>query len=308
MHAHPYIAPVLDGDPPHDTHASALRTDGMCGAIAYTCFTPQSAEPYASLPLVLVHGAAHTRLIFESWAMFLAARGITVITLDLRGHGQSSMPTGQSVRHVRSAGYLADLRTLITGLDELRAGQFVLLGHSMGGILVQLYARAFPVAGLIVLAAVAPHHALRAMLGLTCRFPRPMLHALHTGLQTAFGSPQGVRTFLLEADAPDERVRIVLDQLTPESTAIVRDIRQFRRQGHRPMQTDHVLFLGGERDTCFLPSHVSQSAQAYGTRAICIPTAPHDLMVAAPPARDAAAETIAGFVRACAEAQPRVAF
>ncbi len=297
-------APVSPDDPEPESvptdPALITITTGMCQGIAYTRFAPRGGHDASPCqPLLLVHGAAHTRRIFDVLALDLAARGLTVITLDLRGHGESPMPDNVSVRTARAADYVADVRTVVTGLAELRDGAFVLLGHSMGGIIAQLYARRFSVAGVIVLASVAPQRTLHAMLDLTCRFPCRMLRAFRQGMDEAFNSPAGVRTFLLEPSAPESRVQPVLAQITAESTAILPDLLHLARLGLRPLQTEHILFLGGSRDVCFRPPYVRQSARDYGTEAVFIPHAPHNLMAAHAVVLDQAARKIERFVQGC---------
>jgi len=96
-------------------------------------------------PMLCLHGgAAHAH-----WFDFVAA-GLTsdyhVRSLDLRGHGDSGWaePPAYSFAH-----YAADVAAAVEALD-LR--DFVLVGHSMGGMVSLLYAGTYPgrVAKLIV--------------------------------------------------------------------------------------------------------------------------------------------------------------
>jgi pimeloyl-ACP methyl ester carboxylesterase len=272
---------------------------GHAGSLIYTRYLPLG-EYDQLLPLVLVHGASHTRSIYHAWAIELADHGIPVYTLDLRGHGDSPMPDGGVVTTARFADYVEDIRTLVLDRDALLgSGNFVLLGHSMGGAIVQLYARQYPVAGLIVLSAPTPHRLLTMPWRAFVTTPFLLLHAVRQGTRSLFASPSRVRALLLEPDADQATVDLVLHQIGDETARFLADGRQLRRLGPRPLQTDRVLFLSGSADRCVLPEMVQRCARELGTEAILIPEGPHDLMVAKAPASQAARAEIVRFVASC---------
>lgn len=75
--------------------------------------------------VVLLHGLASNARIWDGVGSLLAARGITAVALDQRGHGESDRPAG---------GY--DLATSVADLDAvlatLGAARPVVVGHSFG--------------------------------------------------------------------------------------------------------------------------------------------------------------------------------
>lgn len=87
--------------------------------------------------LVLAHGMSEHSGRYEPLGRFLAARGVAVHAMDHRGHGLSGGETGT----VEQFGYFLD--DLSTFLSLVRAeeplGPLVLLGHSMGGLIVAAY-------------------------------------------------------------------------------------------------------------------------------------------------------------------------
>src|SRR5690606_11972663 len=101
------------------------------------------------MPAVLTHGAGLDHTMFDSLAAGLIRNGFRIITWDLRGHGESTLAPGARVA-ARAA--LADLGAL---LDECEVRAAVLVGHALGGNLVQAFARDHPtrVRGAIVLDA-----------------------------------------------------------------------------------------------------------------------------------------------------------
>ena len=84
-------------------------------------------------PLLLVHGYTGARNDFADFVEPLAERGWHVVAPDLRGHGDSSKPAEEG------AYSLAQFSTDLIGLaDALGWERFVLLGHSMGGMVAQV--------------------------------------------------------------------------------------------------------------------------------------------------------------------------
>jgi alpha-beta hydrolase superfamily lysophospholipase len=95
-------------------------------------------EGDARAVVVVVHGYAEHSGRYQHVGEALAARGYAVETLDLRGHGRSE--GDRAIVH-SFARFLADLRRFIARVRERHPGLPVfVLGHSMGGTIVTLYA------------------------------------------------------------------------------------------------------------------------------------------------------------------------
>jgi pimeloyl-ACP methyl ester carboxylesterase len=99
-------------------------------------------------PLLLVHGFCGAKEDFTEWLERLGAEGWHAAAYDQRGHGHSAQPAGEAAF---SLSIFAD--DLMAVVDDLGWDRFVLLGHSMGGMVAQLVALAHPdrVAGLILM-------------------------------------------------------------------------------------------------------------------------------------------------------------
>jgi pimeloyl-ACP methyl ester carboxylesterase len=98
--------------------------------------------------LVFVHGWACNRSFFAPQAEYFSHRH-RVVSIDLRGHGESDKPEGQ----YPIAAYADDIAYLI---EQLGLGKVIAVGHSMGGVVVLQLAAAFPdcVAGIVMIEPV----------------------------------------------------------------------------------------------------------------------------------------------------------
>lgn len=103
-------------------------------------------------PLLMVHGFTGAKEDFGDWWERLAERGWHVVAPDLRGHGASDHPPRTEDYTVGL--FEADLLALV---DDLGWDRFVLLGHSMGGMIGQVVAIEHPgrIDGLVLMDTVA---------------------------------------------------------------------------------------------------------------------------------------------------------
>jgi pimeloyl-ACP methyl ester carboxylesterase len=108
----------------------------------------QSTHP----TVVMEHGAFGCAADWAEVQARLAARGLRSIAYDRAGLGYSD--AGPTPRDGRSI--VADLDALLTALGE--TGPFVLVGHSMGGLMVRLFALTRPqaVVGVVLVDAMTP--------------------------------------------------------------------------------------------------------------------------------------------------------
>ncbi len=110
-------------------------------------------EPRARV--VLVHGFQDAAGSFDPLALAIAADGYEVLSYDQRGFGRTSWISSDGYYHFPD--YVADLDTLLASLSP---SPVVLVGHSMGGTVVTLFAAARPerVSALVLLEGVGPPH------------------------------------------------------------------------------------------------------------------------------------------------------
>jgi pimeloyl-ACP methyl ester carboxylesterase len=112
-------------------------------------------------PLLLVHGFTGAKEDFTEWLDVLAEMGWHAVAPDQRGHGGSSQPTDESAYSFDA--YAADLLGL---LDALGWDRCAVLGHSMGGMVVQTAVLDAPHRFDALVLMDTSHRALRADPGL----------------------------------------------------------------------------------------------------------------------------------------------
>ncbi len=187
---------------PESIHAAIRRTEShIQGATGHLLFRRAWLPPTPQRIIVLVHGYGEHSGRYERTATDLAHSGFAVHAYDQQGHGRS-----HGVRcHVRRFDDLLD--DLEGFVSALRAEQtplpIVVVGHSMGGLLVAAYAsqRNPDVAGVATSGAAlaTPPDLSRARMsmlrGLRWLAPR-LSFASRLDPETLSRDPQVVRAFL----------------------------------------------------------------------------------------------------------------
>lgn len=115
-------------------------------ALTAGCAGPSAPPP---LPVVLVHGAWSEAAVWNRVAAELRARGHAVTAVELPGHGRDTTPPAQ----LTLAGYAQAVQRALPP-----QGPALLVGHSMGGMVISQVAEQAPerVARLVYVAAYLP--------------------------------------------------------------------------------------------------------------------------------------------------------
>ena len=100
-------------------------------------------------PLLFVHGMWHGAWCWENFLPYFACHGYESHALSLRGHGKSDGRTG--IRWYSGAkDYVADVAQVVQSLKMPP----VLVGHSMGGYVIQKYLETHTAPAGILLASI----------------------------------------------------------------------------------------------------------------------------------------------------------
>ncbi len=252
--------------------------------------------PVKPVPLLFVHGAFCGAWIWEAHFLpWFAGRGWEAHAVSLRGHGGSE---GRDRLH----GFgIADYVEDVLAAAERCSAPPLLVGHSMGGMVVQraLVRRAFP--GAVLMASAPPHGLLESTVGLAWRAPSvfqqmSMLVAFGTGAV----DPEAVRRAMFSDAMPLEEARLYEPLLQEESRRVLLDIGGWIPFPPLPDRRIPVAVLGAERDLLFPPDQVRATARAFRTEPVFFPGMGHAMMLE--PGWEAVAGHIEGWVEGWAEA------
>lgn len=243
-----------------------------------------------STPLLFVHGAWHGAWCWdEHFLDYFAQHGFVAHALSLRGHGESE---GRNrLRWTRLAEYVADVAQVAGQLPRSP----VVIGHSMGGAVVQKYLETHSAPAGVLLASVPPAGVLATTLRLARRHPVQFAKVnLTLSLFPLVATPQLAREAFFAADLADDQVLAYAKRLQDESYLGFLDMLALNLPQPRLVKAP-MLVLGAAQDTIFHPGEIDATARAYRTQAVIFPDMAHDMMLDA--GWQAAAERILSWLR-----------
>jgi pimeloyl-ACP methyl ester carboxylesterase len=210
-------------------------------------------------PLLFVHGAFAGAWCWDEYFLpWFSARGYAAHALSLRGHAGSRLEGPLDA--VRIEDYVADTVAAAAQLDRPP----VLIGHSMGAIVVQRAARACKAVGMALLAPVPPQGLSLSMWSLATRDP-PLFLAL--GLMQFAGNKNGVRRvrdYLFSQSVSEGDAMRYLMRMQRESQRAIMDLAWPQRAWIASSVGVPALVLGAERDAFFTRATIEESARLHG--------------------------------------------
>jgi pimeloyl-ACP methyl ester carboxylesterase len=227
------------------------------------------------VPLLFVHGAWHAAWCWdEHFLDYFADKGYRALAVSLRGHGKSPAPKRMQTCSV--ADFVSDVDSVASSLPT----RPVLIGHSMGGFVVQKYLEAHDApAGVLVASMPA-----RGVGGFLLRgMKRHPWHAIRGTITRrslrGYNTPKLAREYFYSPHTPESDVVRYAARLEEEFVGrATRDMALLALPKPERVTTP-LLVLGAECDGCFTQQEILATARAYRTEAEIFPNMGHNMMV-----------------------------
>ncbi len=234
------------------------------------------AKPRLKTPVLFVHGAYTGAWCWEDYFLpYFAEQGIHAFAVSLRGHGRSEG------RQMLAATSLADYVDDVARTVEQLPAPPLLVGHSMGGMVVQKYLeRQVKVPGVVLMASVPPQ-------GLGLPTLRLMLHdpwllwqvSLIQHVDPSYANLETARRMGFSESLSDEELQRHQARFGPESSRAIWDMTVADLVCPWRIERPPMLVLGGEKDALFTQRMVQATARAYGVEAEIFPDMAHMMML-----------------------------
>ncbi len=225
-------------------------------------------------PLLFVHGAYVGAWCWEDHFLpYFAAQGYACYALSLSGHAGSNGHDRLSWLSLRD--YVADLQQVIDTLPHPP----VLIGHSMGGLVIQKYLERSKVPGVVLMASVPPTGILE--MNWWVAMTRPQLFQDLWLVQSGavkMANYGEVRRALFSARLPDSRVARYLERTQAESQRAMIDMSGWDLPV-LPWPRPPALVLGATHDALVPLYSVQTTAIAFGVQAELFPDMAHVMML-----------------------------
>jgi pimeloyl-ACP methyl ester carboxylesterase len=212
------------------------------------------------VPLLFVHGGWHGAWCWDDHFLdFFADAGYRAVAVSLRGHCTS--PTRKPLRSCSITDYIDDVRATADNLG----GRPVLIGHSLGGFVVQRYLENHAAPAAVLVGSVPPQGVLGLALRVWRRHPWISVRAFAGGTLLEFiNTPTLTRDYLFSPHTPQTIVESCMERAGAESIRASAIDPMFRRVKTGRVITP-MLVLGAEHDGFVSMGDVRATARAYRT-------------------------------------------
>jgi pimeloyl-ACP methyl ester carboxylesterase len=226
-------------------------------------------------PLLFIHGMMHGAWCWERFLDYFARHGFAAHAVNLRGHGNSE--GRERLRWTRIADFVEDVAAVARQMPSPP----ILIGHSMGGFVIQKYLERHDAPGAVLLSSPSPAGLWRTVLRIARRRPFAFARTnLTRSLLPVIASPQLAREAFFSADLPVDQLQSHWTRMQDESYRAFLDMVALDLPNPGQAKVP-VLVLGAARDNMLAPGEIEATARAYHTRAEILPEVAHDSMLEA---------------------------
>jgi pimeloyl-ACP methyl ester carboxylesterase len=223
-------------------------------------------------PILLLHGAWHGAWCWEYWLDYFASLGYEVHAFSLPGHGASSRRKPH-INFYTPGDYVSTLAAQIAQVSPTP----VVVGHSMGGAILQKYLESSALPGAVLLATLPASGNLGMMWRLLRRHPIAVLKSLVTlNLYHWVATEELAKDLFLGPAALPADVRRLHERLVRETAVLSQLSFPFAKPG--PIATP-MMVLAGEKDVIFTIAEERATAEKYGADFVVFEGQAHDLIL-----------------------------
>lgn len=226
-------------------------------------------------PLLFVHGAYCAAWVWKEFFFpWYARQGYHCYAVSLRGHGGSE---GRGPVNTWSlADYLADVEQTLQQIPK----DPVLIGHSMGAVVVQklLEKKDFPAA--VLMAPSPPDGLIAPMMQLGMINPG-MMSAVMGGLGGALPG-QAAAEMLFPSQTPELKARYAKEMEGIESVRVGMDMSMGDTVRPRKDMSTPVTVVGAQNDELVPLDQLNRTAKRYGVEPLVVPDISHLMMLDGP--------------------------
>ena len=235
-----------------------------------TCpkFTTFGAMKKPKGTILFVHGVCHASWCWEEFFVpFFEKRGYTCRAISLTGHEPGRR---EPIHHLRLSRYIQDVEEAI----RQSGAPPIIIGHSMGGMIVQHYLKKGHSGKVILMSSIPPRGAFLSSLRVIAKYPIALKYLAKMDLLGLFLAKDEL---MFGTDMPRGKREAYKKQMCAESfRAYLQLLLPARLKKKFP---DQMLVIGGDQDRIFTTREFEQTARKYEADLDLIEGGAHDLML-----------------------------
>ena len=232
--------------------------------------TEKPSSPSHSNSLLFIHGMCQTARVWQDNCIpFFVKHGYVCHAINLRGHGKSE--TDKRFNLCTLKDYTKDVEQAIKQIGE----NTIIIGHSMGGLVTQLYLQSHKIPGAVLLSPIPPSGMLNFFLRyVKTNFLCTLKIIANLKVLHALNSKEKLRRLLFRRETPEKVIEDFLLWLQDESYLVFIQCLLTRLK-RPPLNKTPLLIIGGTSDYLFTVKEYEYTGRFYETKVVFLEGMPH---------------------------------
>lgn len=237
------------------------------------------AATVSSTPLLFVHGAWHGAWCWDEFFLpYFADKGYQCHALSLRGHAGSAATRPMNLNGVWD--YVADVAQVADEIEKDSGTRPAVIGHSMGGYIVQKYLERHTVPAAVLVASIPVVGTLPFNVRLLLNHPIQLLLTTVTlNAWHIIRTPELARQHFFSKSMSIEQVERYHARMNSESLRILLDAGLIHRPRPKKIHPTPLLVTAANNDQVFTVKEEENTAHAYNATLKLYPDMAHDMML-----------------------------
>lgn len=235
------------------------------------------AQQQDAVPVLFVHGIFSGAWIWEEHFLdWFAEHGYHAYAVSLRGHGLSSAPDPSGQYSLKE--YAEDLEDAIRTIEQHHKQPPLLVGHSMGGMVVQRFLNQHVGRGAVLLCSIPPQGLMPlSVQSLWCN-PVTTLEMTQTYMMPQLTTAGQLQRYMFSGPVPRQQLSRWLQNMVPESQRLIWDMSWNDLPNPFEVAKTPIAVIGARQDQLVPQITVSLTAATYSCKARWVDTG-HGVML-----------------------------
>ncbi len=223
--------------------------------------------------ILFIHGLMHAAWCWQKYYMpYFQEAGYNVYAIDLSNHGENSKE--KSLKFTSISDYVQDIKEALENIEE----ECILIGHSMGGMIIQKYLENNTCDKVVLLTPVPPNGIIKTVLKTLVKSPFKFLLAnLTLSLLPVLGNKKMTKWLFMGETMEQEVFEESFNKLEDESYfAFLGIIFPFLKKSKEKTK---ILIVGAEKDNAIAVSDIKATAEFHDATYHIFNNMAHDMML-----------------------------